>query len=238
MLLAHGAFATLSIFEVRVAAIDQNVAGGQIRREFAQHLIYGIARLDHHQNPPRPRQRLREILQAFGAHDPAGGVLGDKAVHPFRFEVPYRNAFPMIFNIESEILAHDAQSDNAELRRLYRSSRSAHIPPHFNFEFRILNFDFALARCEGSAAKNSKLKIQTSQCLITPRASFATFSAVKPKCLRRSLIGAEAPKLSRAMTRPSVPTAEDLAVRRWDRPASLPSLREEMEIGVRVLEPL
>ena len=80
---------------------------------------------------------MHKVLQALGPHDAAGSVLGDKAVHPFRFEVPYCDAFAVIFNIEGEILAHHSEPDNTELRRFNRSSRSAHMSLH---EISIWNF--------------------------------------------------------------------------------------------------
>ena len=60
-------FTSARVFEVRIAAVDQNVAGREQRRQLLNRLVDGRAGGDHHHDPPRAIEILHERFERFRA---------------------------------------------------------------------------------------------------------------------------------------------------------------------------
>jgi hypothetical protein len=110
--------AALGVLEKGISAVDDDVAGRENRGEFLQHLVDRIAGFDHHEDAARRFESGGKILERFGADDFAVGVLRDKAVNPIGLEIPDGDFTAMIFDIECEVLPHDSEANNSELRSM------------------------------------------------------------------------------------------------------------------------
>src|SRR6266581_3607509 len=178
----------LRVFEKRVAAVDHDIARSQKRHELAQHLVYRFAGLDHHEHAPRSRQRVHEIVQGLCADNLAGAVLLDKPVHPFRFQIPHGHALAVIFDVERQVLAHDAEANNAELRRLCGRGCA-----HTNTPYAIFRA-IADLRCSPCTSVSNRRR----PCSMSPPRSMRI--AQRPRCARDS----ESPSACASIKTPNV----------------------------------
>src|ERR1035441_2502627 len=53
-------------------------------------------------------------------------VIAYEAVNPLRLQVPHRDAVMVVIKVERQVPAHDAKTDDAELRRLQGLTRGRH----------------------------------------------------------------------------------------------------------------
>src|ERR1017187_7644514 len=124
--MARAGFATHGVFEEGVAAVHDNVARRQVRNDLLQRLINWTASRDHHQDAARPFQGVAEFWQRLGCDKMTVTVSAYEAVNPLRLQVPHRDAVMVVIKVECQILAHDAKTDDAELRRLQGLTRGRH----------------------------------------------------------------------------------------------------------------
>jgi hypothetical protein len=115
---AQRAVAPDGIGEARVAAIDDQVARLEQRRQRLDLHIGGLPRLHHQDQRARPPQRADQLLQRdAGRHREALGLVArDELLGPARRPVVDGDAVAMLGDVEREILAHHAEADQADVR--------------------------------------------------------------------------------------------------------------------------
>ena len=117
--------ALLRIFEPGVAAVDEDVAFLEVRRDLLDRLIDRGAGLDHHHDAARPRQRFRKISESLRADELLAAVLADELVDSLRLEIPHRDRKAVLLDVEREVHAHDSEADHPELRLGHRYTFAA-----------------------------------------------------------------------------------------------------------------
>ncbi len=82
--LAQGGLAAAGIDEVRVAAVDDDVALVEQWHQFVDDRVGRIARLDHDDDRPGSFEARDEVGHGLARHEPSlVAVLGDQAARPF-----------------------------------------------------------------------------------------------------------------------------------------------------------
>ena len=109
--------AAIGVFEKRVAAVDDDVAGFQSREEMFDELIDGFAGLDHEHDAAGFFEERDHFLDGAGADDiRAFGFPGQELVHLGDRAVESHHGVAVIVHIQDEILAHDGQTDECDVR--------------------------------------------------------------------------------------------------------------------------
>src|SRR5439155_4041292 len=114
VLLAERGLAPAGVLEMRVPAVDEDVAGIDERGELPDRLIDGSTRGDHHHDPPRTLQIGHQFLQGRRAGEPRVPMVLEERGGPLRLEVPHGDGKAVRFDVEREVAAHRAQADHAE----------------------------------------------------------------------------------------------------------------------------
>ena len=99
--------------EVRIAAIDDDVAGFQVGQQQLDEFVHGRAGFDHEHDLAGPFQQAGHLLDGVGADDVGvafGGVV-QKVVDFGNGAIEGHHGIPVVAHIEDEVLAHDGQSD-------------------------------------------------------------------------------------------------------------------------------
>jgi len=127
--LAQGGLASAGVREVRVAAVDQDVARFHQRGELVDHGVGRRARLDHDHHAARPFQRGDELADRLGRHEGAlVAVLGDQGDRPRVGAVVQGDGVAVPGQVAREVAAHHRESGDADLCHL-ESLRVCSVPP-------------------------------------------------------------------------------------------------------------
>ena len=98
--------------EVRVTAVDENVAVVQQRQELLDHIVHSLSCLDHHEHLARFFQIVHQFFKAVAADDVLTcGSAVDEFVHLFCRAVENRHSEALGLHIHDKVLAHDGKSD-------------------------------------------------------------------------------------------------------------------------------
>ncbi len=109
--------AAVGIFEKRVAAVDDDVAGFQARQQLLNKIVHRLARLDEHHDPARFLELLDHFFDGMGAeHFGAVGFFGQKFVHLGGGAVVSHHDEAVVVHVQNQILAHDRQADQGDVR--------------------------------------------------------------------------------------------------------------------------
>jgi len=93
--------------EMRVAAVDENIALFQQRLERCNGGVRRLARLHHEQNAARFFQRFDELFQRERRHQLPVRIFGDEFVGLFAATVVDRHRVAAALDVERQIAAHD-----------------------------------------------------------------------------------------------------------------------------------
>ena len=106
--------AALGVGEQAVAAVDQDVAGRQQRRDLRDHVVHRRAGVDHHQHLARRGQTVHEVGQRLEAVQPPGGVIGHAARHRLWRAVMQADVEAVVGEVQGQAAAHHPQADQAD----------------------------------------------------------------------------------------------------------------------------
>ncbi|BFO19095.1 hypothetical protein SHKM778_54830 [Streptomyces sp. KM77-8] len=116
-LLAQRLLPAPGVREVRVATVDDHVAGLEQRRELLDHGVRRLTRLHHDDQPPRSLQRRDELLGRLGRHEAAlAAELLHQRVRAGRRPVVHRDRVAVAGEVAGEVAAHDREARDADLR--------------------------------------------------------------------------------------------------------------------------
>src|SRR5690606_8148810 len=114
--LGEGARAAGRVLEVRVAAVDHDVARLQVGHEGVEHEVDGGAGAHHQHHAPRAGQRRRQGGEVGEPLDVAAGTgPGEEVVHDVRLAVVDGDAVSLVAQVQREVLAHHAQADHGDV---------------------------------------------------------------------------------------------------------------------------
>ena len=106
----------LGVGEQRIAGVDENVAFFQERRDFLDHLIDRLARLDHDDDHARLGERADEFLQRLGREKLAlRAVLFDQAVGALEMAVVKRHGEAFARRVARQVRPHHRQPNHAQI---------------------------------------------------------------------------------------------------------------------------
>ncbi|PYV14310.1 MAG: hypothetical protein DMG21_18680 [Acidobacteria bacterium] len=115
--------ATLGIFEIRIAAINENVFGTQGGLEVVEHGIHGLSRRNHHPDSARSLERLREILEGIGDDD---FLPVNRFRHLSTFvgvHIKPGHGEPLAFGVQRQVPPHHSESNDAQVLSIHRPLR-------------------------------------------------------------------------------------------------------------------
>ena len=108
--------ASVGVRIVGVAAIDNDVALFEMRRQVGDHLVDGVAGLDHQHHAARLLQDLRQLLDGVRAHHlGAGGFVRDEIVDLRNGAIEDGHAISVVVHIQDQVLAHYREADQADV---------------------------------------------------------------------------------------------------------------------------
>src|SRR5690606_24580173 len=108
------------IREIRVAAVDDDVAGLEEREELLDELIDGRARLHHEHDLAGTFEAGNELFDALRPLNLSSGVGREELVDFARREVENGDRIAFVVHVEDEILAHDRESDQTDIALRFR----------------------------------------------------------------------------------------------------------------------
>ena len=110
--------ASFGVGVVRVAAVDDHIAGFQQRLQLCDQGVDGGAGLDQHHDFAWSLESPHQILQRVAADHPAsGGFAGQELVGHRRRAVVDRHGVAAAFDVQRQVLAHDSQTNHGEVTR-------------------------------------------------------------------------------------------------------------------------
>ena len=115
-LLSQSLGAAVGIRVMRVAAVDDDVALFEMRRQMRDHLVDRVAGLDHQHHAARLLQHLHQFLDRVRAHHlRAGGFVGDEVIHLRDGAIKNGYAIAVVVHVQNEVLAHYRETDEADI---------------------------------------------------------------------------------------------------------------------------
>ena len=115
----------LGVFEVGIAAIDNDVLLAEVRPEVVQDRVHGLSRGDHHPNAARPFQRLREFFERRRDNDILAVHCVGNLLGLVRVNVKARDGKALALGVHGQVFSHHPQSDDAEMLIAHDASASA-----------------------------------------------------------------------------------------------------------------
>ena len=116
VVLAQRVLAAPGVHEVRVPAVDHDVALVQQRNELVDDRVGGRAGLDHDDDGPRPLQAGHEVRHRLAGQEGAlVAVVLDQAPGSFRGAVVQRDRVPVVGQVPGQVPAHDGQAGDADI---------------------------------------------------------------------------------------------------------------------------
>ena len=107
----------IGVFEERVAAVDDDVAGFEARKELLDEFVHGLTSFDHDHDAAGFLEEADHFLNRMRADDMgAFGFFGDKFVHFGDGAVEGDHRVAVVVHVEDEILAHDGQTNQCNVR--------------------------------------------------------------------------------------------------------------------------
>ena len=107
----------------RIATVDDDVTGFQVRQDLLNELVHRRARFDHHHDPPGLFELRHEFGDGMGALDlGALRLVREEVVHLGGGAVVGHDGEAVVVHVENQILAHDGQADHCDI-----AGRSAHV---------------------------------------------------------------------------------------------------------------
>ena len=100
------------VLKKRVAAVNDDVAGFEVRQEMFDEFIHGLAGLDHEHHAARFLEQRHHFFEGMRADDfRAFGFVGEKVVHLLHRPVEGHDGEAVVVHVQNKILAHDGQTD-------------------------------------------------------------------------------------------------------------------------------
>jgi hypothetical protein len=115
--------AARGVLEERVAAIDDDVAGFEIREQLLDEFVHRLACLDHEHHPARTLEQFHHLLNGVGADDlrPLRFV-GEEFFHLRDGAVVSDDGETVVVHVEDQVLAHDGQPDEGDISLWFHST--------------------------------------------------------------------------------------------------------------------
>ena len=108
------------VSEQRVAAVDNDVSGFEVRQQRGDGFIDRRAGLHHQHDAARPLEQRRQLLDAVCSHDIGPlGLVGNEVIDFGDRPVEHGNLEPVVVHVEDEILSHDCKADEANVARCF-----------------------------------------------------------------------------------------------------------------------
>ena len=112
----------VGVVEKRIATIDNDVTGFEVRDDLVDELVDRLAGLDQHHDAARALElgdhffdRVRPL------HLRALGLIGQELIHLVGRTVVSHHGKPMIVHVQNQVLTHDSQADQGNIRFLFHS---------------------------------------------------------------------------------------------------------------------
>ena len=106
----------LGVEEPGVAAVNQDVAGLQMRLQVGDRAVHGGAGRHHHQDPARPLQhRHQRVGRRRKINVTPRGRAGDERLALGSLEIVARDAEPVALHVEGQVGPHHPQADDADV---------------------------------------------------------------------------------------------------------------------------
>jgi len=108
--------AAAGVIEQRVAAVNDDVAGREVRDELLDEFVHRLAGLDEHHHSARQLELGNHLSDGMCAeHFRALGLVREEVIHFFRGAVVGDDGEAVVVHVENEILAHDGQTDESDV---------------------------------------------------------------------------------------------------------------------------
>ncbi len=116
-LFLEGFFAADGVGPEGVAAVDDDVVGGEKGDQAVDHGVGGLAGLDEDDDLAGKADGLDEFLEGLAADEAAGGggVFGDELLGLFDGAVVDRDFKAVVGDVEGEVLTHDGEADESDV---------------------------------------------------------------------------------------------------------------------------
>ena len=103
-----------------VAPVDDAVAGLQVGQELLDRLVDSLTGLHEQHDPPRPPQSRGKLGDAVRPSNrrPAPRRGAEELVRRLDGAVEYDDGIAVVVDVEDQVLAHDRQADQSEIREL------------------------------------------------------------------------------------------------------------------------
>ncbi len=112
--------AAVGVGEERVAAVDDDVAGFEMRQQVVDHLVDGVAGLDHQHDAARALEQAGQLLDGVRADDlRALGFVGEEVVDLGDGAVEDGDFEAVVVHVEDKVLSHDGEADQANITRCF-----------------------------------------------------------------------------------------------------------------------
>src|SRR5262249_19627032 len=103
-------------FKERVATIDDDVPGFEVRQEMFDEFVDWFAGLDHQHHATGALERRDHFLDGMGADNfRALGFFGKEFIHLFDGAVESDHGETVIIHVQNQILAHHGQTDHCNI---------------------------------------------------------------------------------------------------------------------------
>src|SRR5262245_8017834 len=101
---------------MRIAAVDDDVSLVEMLSQAIDHMIHGIARLDHQHYAAGPLQRFDQFLYRMRAYYMrSGGFVLNEFVYLRNGAVEDGHAIAVVIHIQDQILSHHGQADQTNV---------------------------------------------------------------------------------------------------------------------------
>ena len=115
------------IGKMRVAAVNEDVALVQERKQLLDQFIHRLAGLDHHHDLARTGKRFHEILdrlrsdEVFSLSAPVDESFDNALFHAGNGSVVNGHGKALAFHVERKVFTHHGQSDHPDIRFIFHA---------------------------------------------------------------------------------------------------------------------
>ena len=111
--------------EMRVAAVDDEIARLEVRQQRFDKVIHGLARLDHQHDLAGTLQQADHLFDRVGADDVrvSFGCLVQELVDFGHGAVERNHGVAVVGHIQNQVLAHHCQTDQSDICRIFHELR-------------------------------------------------------------------------------------------------------------------
>jgi hypothetical protein len=110
-----------SVGEVRIAAVDNQIARFQVGQQRLDEVVHGLACLDHQHDLAGPFQQAHHLFERARADNgfPALGGVVQAFIHLGDRPIVRHHRVAVVVHVHDQVLAHDCQTDQSDVCRLF-----------------------------------------------------------------------------------------------------------------------